>query len=433
MKISVIGAGYVGLVTGVCLSSFGHRVTILDKNNSKIRSLTKGNSIIFEKDLPELLRKQLKKKKLLLTSSYDDIAQNDVFIICVDTPFINKKPYKKNLIDSIESLLSVISDDSLIIIKSTAPIGTFREIESLVNKRKMKKNVSLCVHPEFLREGSAVSDFLNPERIVFGTRNPSDIDLFKEIYCKDSFQEKILIMSPESAELTKYAANGFLATKISFINEISRISERCGADIEEIKLGLGTDSRIGDQFLNSGIGFGGSCFPKDLQSLSFKKSQLRLPDGILEAALDGNELQLQNFVDKILEFKKENKISFENFSLCIWGMSFKPNTNDLRDSQSIKLVQKLIKHCKKINIYDPVCKKSEILKQFSNNSKLTIFNEKYKSIKNTLGLVIATEWDEFKNLDFDLVKTKVIFDGRNCIDKIKCNKNNIQYVGIGRG
>ena len=174
-------------------------------------------------------------------------------------------------------------------------------------------------------------------------------------------------------------------------------------------------------------------FSKDLQSLSFKKSQLRLPDGILEAALDGNELQLQNFVDKILEFKKENKISFENFSLCIWGMSFKPNTNDLRDSQSIKLVQKLIKHCKKINIYDPVCKKSEILKQFSNNSKLTIFNEKYKSIKNTFGLVIATEWDEFKNLDFDLVKTKVIFDGRNCIDKIKCNKNNIQYVGIGRG
>ena len=432
MKISVIGAGYVGLVSGVCLSSLGHDVTILDTNKSKINKIKKGHPIIHEKDLPELLNKQLKKRNFLLTSSYYDLHDHDVFIICVDTPFLRNKPYTKNLFDSLDSLLKVISRDSIIIIKSTAPIGTYIKIEELIYKKKSKHNINLCVHPEFLKEGSAVDDFLNPERIILGTRNKSDLHIFKKIYSKKPLQRKIITVTPESAELSKYAANGFLATKISFINEISRISERCGADIEEIKLAIGTDSRIGNKFLNSGIGFGGSCFPKDLQALSFKKKILNLESGILEASLHGNKVQLQNFVNKILKFKKEKNLTIKNFSLSIWGMSFKPNTNDLRDSQSVKLVKKLIKHCRQVNIYDPICSKSEILDQFKNTNKLKVFKDKYLASKDTNALVVATEWEEFRNINFNKMKTPVIFDGRNCIDKIKCYENNIQYVGIGR-
>ena len=432
MKICIIGSGYVGLVTGACLAEIGHSVTCLDISKPRIKALKRGIIPIFEPALEHLIHKNQESKNIAFTNSYENISDQNIFFICVDTPNgPNNKPNLKNLFSVCDSLAEVISCDAILVLKSTVPLGTNSEIRSKISKKINKDfKVDIVSNPEFLREGSAVNDFLKPERIIIGSDSEYAKNTLTALYkplCRKA--DKIIFMSSESAELTKYSANAFLATKISFMNEIAEIAEITGADMHEIRQGIGTDSRIGKDFLYAGLGYGGSCFPKDLVALTHFQKVNNIQSLLIQATQDRNFKNISSFIKKIISSIQVQK----KVSVMVWGAAFKPDTDDIRESLAIKVIEGISKKFNTVYVYDPEAEKNAKATLLGKNN-IVFVKKKYTHLSKCDALVICTEWKEFWNPDFRKLKSLkqgIIFDGRNILNRSEVESHNLTYEGIG--
>ena len=435
MNITIIGTGYVGLVTGLCFASVGHDVVCLDNDKKKVKLLNAGKPTIYENNVSEYLEKNLKRKRIQFTSSYiKAINHSNIVFIAVDTP--PKKSGESDLtsLKKVCKSVSKVSQKDLIIIeKSTVPVATHIIIKNIIEKESNYKiKVKIVSNPEFLREGCAINDFIKPDRIVIGTDDLSLHDIFKEIYAPfNRKMDKIQFMDIKSAELTKYASNAMLATKISFINEIANIAEVIGANIDFVRKGIGADSRIGHEFLYPGCGYGGSCFPKDLKSLIHTSKKKSYKPELLQSVEDLNKRQ------KILPYikiRKYYKNDLKNKKIAVWGLSFKPNTDDTRFAPSIDIIEKLLSSGAFVSAYDPVASLLSLFNGYKKRYRES--NTSLSAIHKADALIICTEWKEFWSINPNEFKTRmispVIFDGRNIYnDKIMSNAE-IIYFPIGK-
>ncbi len=434
MKICFIGTGYVGLVSGVCFSDLGNNVICIDKDREKLTQLENGDIPIFEPGLSELVRKNLDAGRLSFSDDLiGSIKKSDIVFIAVGTPTA-KDGVSADLsqVFSVAKLISKgIKSHKIIVTKSTVPIGTGDKIEKILNKNKKKGLFTIISNPEFLREGEAIKDFKYPDRVVIGTNDKRVIKIFNELYRPIINKGAAFVScSRRAAELIKYASNAFLATKISFINEIANLCEKVHVNIDDVSVGIGLDKRIGSRFLRAGPAYGGSCFPKDTKALAKVGKNYNSPLSIVNSVINFNEKRkkdIENNIYKILHNKIKNKI------ICFLGVTFKANTDDLRDSSAINLISKFIKKGAKINYYEPTGSK-EILDKHKN---VKYFDDLYLAVKKVDLIIIHTEWDEFKNLNFSKIKNNnkkvIIYDLRNLYDnKSFINKNNISYYSIGR-
>lgn len=434
MKICFIGTGYVGLVSGVCFSDLGNSVICIDKDREKLTQLENGDIPIFEPGLSELVRKNLDAGRLSFSDDLiGSIKKSDIVFIAVGTPTA-KDGVSADLsqVFSVAKLISKgIKSHKIIVTKSTVPIGTGDKIEKILNKNKKKGLFTIISNPEFLREGEAIKDFKYPDRVVIGTNDKRVIKIFNELYRPIINKGAAFVScSRRAAELIKYASNAFLATKISFINEIANLCEKVHVNIDDVSVGIGLDKRIGSRFLRAGPAYGGSCFPKDTKALAKVGKNYNSPLSIVNSVINFNEKRkkdIENNIYKILHNKIKNKI------ICFLGVTFKANTDDLRDSSAINLISKFVKKGAKINYYEPTGSK-EILDKHKN---VKYFDDLYLAVKKVDLIIIHTEWDEFKNLNFFKIKNNnkkvIIYDLRNLYDNRSfINKNNISYYSIGR-
>jgi UDPglucose 6-dehydrogenase len=434
MKICFIGTGYVGLVSGVCFSDLGNSVICIDKDREKLTQLENGDIPIFEPGLSELVRKNLDAGRLSFSDDLiGSIKKSDIVFIAVGTPTA-KDGVSADLsqVFTVAKLISKrIKSHKIIVTKSTVPIGTGDKIEKILNKNKKKGLFTIISNPEFLREGEAIKDFKYPDRVVIGTNDKRVIKIFNELYRPIINKGAAFVScSRRAAELIKYASNAFLATKISFINEIANLCEKVHVNIDDVSVGIGLDKRIGSRFLRAGPAYGGSCFPKDTKALAKVGKNYNSPLSIVNSVINFNEKRkkdIENNIYKILHNKIKNKI------ICFLGVTFKANTDDLRDSSAINLISKFVKKGAKINYYEPTGSK-EILDKHKN---VKYFDDLYLAVKKVDLIIIHTEWDEFKNLNFSKIKNNnkkvIIYDLRNLYDnKSFINKNNISYYSIGR-
>lgn len=428
MKIAIAGTGYVGLVTGVCLAEHGHSITCVDIDQKKIAFMKAGSSPIYEPGLEELMVKN--NNQLNFTSDYKAAYEDaDVIFIGVGTP--EKKDGSANLryvYEVAEQIAESIEKDCVVVIKSTVPIGTNDKIENLIKSNLVNKvNVHVASNPEFLAQGTAVRDTLHPSRIVIGVEDDIAGEILKNVY-KD-FDAPILITNRKSAEMIKYASNDFLALKISFINEIANLCEVIGADIEDVALGMGYDSRIGNKFLNAGIGYGGSCFPKDTKALHWLASFHDYELKTVKAAIDVNENQ------KLKLIKKSRKYydSLKGLNIAVLGLTFKPGTDDLREAPTLVNVPIMIEDGANVFAWDPVG--VDNFKRIYPDG-VTYCNTIAEALKDADICFIFTEWDEVKELDLNeyrkLMRNPIVLDGRNCYDLVSAQKANIIYDSIGR-
>ncbi|MDZ7798475.1 MAG: UDP-glucose/GDP-mannose dehydrogenase family protein [Patescibacteria group bacterium] len=427
MKIAIIGTGYVGLVTGTCLSDLGHKVTCIDLDKKKINNLKKGIVPIYEQGLEELVIKNIKKNNLSFTNSLKKgIKGAKTVFVCVQTPSKKdgsvelKYVYKvaKQLSENIESYKVIVN-------KSTVPVGTAKEVKKII-KKKYKGDFDVVSCPEFLREGSAVIDFFGADRIIVGCESEKSCQIMKEIFKK--MKVKKIFTNLENAELVKYASNAFLATKISFINEMSNICERVGADVEVVARGMGLDRRIGQYFLRAGIGYGGSCFPKDVKGLNQISGTHGYDFKLLKAVIEVNNYQRQLLVERSEKILKNLK----NKQITIFGLAFKNNTDDIRESAAIEIIKRLQKKGAKVQAYDPVAQKNAA--KVLNN--IIFWEDPYKACENSQALIIATEWPHYKDFDWKkikhLLRRPIVLDGRNLLDPEKMKKLGFIYESIGR-
>ena len=435
MKVSVVGCGYVGLVTGACLAEIGHEVICLDINRSKINDLKRGKMPIFEKGLSKLVESNLSMSRLSFTSSYKQcVPHAKVIFLAVDTPQKkNGDADLSNLFSAVTSIAKLMNNEKIVVEKSTVPVGTSellkKKIDIVLKKRSQDISYSVVSNPEFLKEGVAVDDFMKPDRIIIGLDDEKLKPLFNEIYQPFNRKyKKIQYMSVKAAELTKYASNSLLATKISFINEIANMASLLNVDIEDVRQGVGSDHRIGNEFLYPGLGYGGSCFPKDVKALiaAGKKKSYTMP--LLESVDKINFNQRKLFLKQIYKYYRN---IIKGKKLVIWGLSFKPGTDDVREAPSIDIIKALLKGGAKVYAYDPIASVKSLINHL-NYHEVTSSTD---SLKNSDGLIICTEWKEFWSIDvsnFLEMKDKVIFDGRNIYDLSKFENTDISYIGIGR-
>jgi len=428
MKLAVIGTGYVGLVTSAVFANFGNEVWGVDIDKDKINSLKKGKVPFYEPGLEKLIKKNLKEEKLRFTTSYKvALKEADIVFICVGTPAKKGGDYNLSYIRaSAKSIGENLKNYTVVCIKSTVPPGTGDEVKKIIKKKtNVEFDIASC--PEFLREGSALKDSLNPSRIVIGAESEKAKKLLLKLH-KPIKAEKV-ITNVDSAQLIKYAANSFLATKISFINSIARLCDETGADIDDVAKGLGLDPRIGKHFLRAGIGYGGSCFPKDTWALIAFARRLGYDFKFLKEVDRVNKNQVDYFVEKI---EKALRGSLEGKTISVLGLSFKPKTDDMREARSVPIIKRLQEKGAKIRATDPEA--IENAKKVLNNVRF--FKDAYKALEGSLALVLITEWEEYKELDFDrvgkLMKKKVVVDGRNIYDAHKLKEKGFYYTGIGR-
>ena len=447
MKVCVIGAGYVGLVTGICLSEIGHDVICVDRDKSKINMLKAGKCPIYEDGLEELIGKNISKNTLLFTSDLvSAIKSQQIIFICVGTPPLpSGKPDLTSLDDVSRLIGQHINGYKIIVNKSTVPIGTAKRLKKIIKENLKDSNKSavfdIVSNPEFLKEGEAVNDAFFPERIVIGAESEKAADIMQKLYVplinqdfdyakgnpnkKDSIP--VIITDSTSSELIKYASNSFLAAKISFINEIANICERVGANILDVTDGMGLDSRIGSKFMKAGIGWGGSCFPKDIRALAFTAEEYGAEANILNSVIRVNNYQRYKIVQKAMDVLG----IIEDKTIAVLGIAFKPNTDDTREAPSITIINKFLELGAEVRVYDPVVKQSPQ----EMDSKVIIAEDAYKCADGADLLVIVTEWKEFLGLDYkkikSLMKTSNIIDGRNILDRAAMTKMGFNYRGIG--
>jgi len=437
MKIAVVGTGYVGLVTGTCFAESGVTVTCIDNNKVKIRQLINGTVPFFEPGLEDILKRNTRKDRLFFSSSIaKGIEGAEVIFIAVGTPpGEDGSADLRHVLDVAEEIGASLKNYSVIATKSTVPVGTAEKIRNTIQnqlkKRRSDVTFDMASNPEFLKEGAAVEDFLKPERIIVGIDNENTGETMKRLYMPFVLNNHpILFMDIPSAEITKYAANAMLATRISFINELANLCDLLGADINHVRKGIGSDSRIGNKFLYPGTGYGGSCFPKDVKAIIKTAHDLGYELNVIKAVDKANEYQKNVIFNKIIKHFR-NKIRNRIFG--IWGLSFKPKTDDIRQSSSIYLIEKLLKEGAVVRAYDPAAM-AETRKQIGD--AVFYADNPYDALEDADAMVLMTEWSEFHLPDFNrmagIMKKKVIFDGRNIYDPALIRKMEFVYYGIGR-
>ncbi|ECQ7109040.1 UDP-glucose/GDP-mannose dehydrogenase family protein [Campylobacter jejuni] len=432
MKIGIIGTGYVGLPTGVGLAELGNDVICIDREKSKIDALNNGILTIYEDNLEELFHKNVKEGRLKFTTSMQEgIKDADLVIIAVGTPPhpVTKEADMKYIHAAATELADYLTGYTVIATKSTVPVGTGDDIESLISKKNPNAEFDVLSLPEFLREGFAVYDFFNPDRIIVGTNSQRAKAVIEKLYEPFKGKSELLFVSRRSSETIKYASNAFLAIKIHYINEMANFCEKVGADILEVAKGMGLDTRIGNRFLNPGPGYGGSCFPKDTSAMAFMGKQNNIDLTLINAAIKGNEERKNQMSERILNSIKDIK----NPKIAILGLAFKDGTDDCRESPAVDIIFKLLEQKVQICAYDP--KAMDLAKQILGD-KIDYANSMYEAIKDADVIAILTEWKEFSSLDlkkaYDLVRHKKIIDLRNLIDKNEAIKLGFEYQGIGR-
>lgn len=441
LNISVIGIGYVGLVTGTCFAEIGHDVYCVDIDGNKIDNLKQGIIPIYEPGLEELVKRNYQEGRLRFTTDIKEAVKTSLFVfIAVGTPpGEDGSADLKYVLDVAKQVGYELDGYKVIVDKSTVPVGTANIVRQVIQEQLMQRKdmgsveFDVVSNPEFLKEGAAIDDFMKPDRIVIGTDNVRTGELMKELYApfiRNGHQ--VIVMDIASAEITKYAANCMLATRISFINEIAKICEKSGADIEKVRLGIGSDSRIGMSFLYPGIGYGGSCFPKDVQAMIKTADTLGVEANLLTAVEAVNERQKKRLVEMIIQ-KYGNELSAYTFA--IWGLSFKPKTDDMREAPSIDTINALLERGAKINAHDPVA--INVAKQvFKSQSNINFFNNSYDALSGVDALLLITEWNNYRRPDLvkikNLMKRAVIFDGRNQYDPETLYNAGFEYYCIGR-
>jgi UDPglucose 6-dehydrogenase len=428
----MIGTGYVGLVSGVCFSDLGNDVICVDKDQDKINKLQKGIIPIYEPGLEELVRKNYKNKKLKFSTDLDSsIKKSDIVFICVGTPT------KKNGIGADLSQIYSVSKEisksinkfKIIITKSTVPVTTGDEIEKILLKKVNKNKFSVISNPEFLREGEAIRDFIYPDRVVVGANDKKSANILKNLYSPlISKGAKFISTNRRAAELIKYASNAFLATKITFINEIANLCEKTGIDVEDISIGIGLDKRIGSRFLRAGPAYGGSCFPKDTKAIVATADKFKINLSVIKSVIKSNGLRSKLLLKKVNEILV-NKI--KNKNICFLGVTFKANTDDMRDSSSLEMIPFLSKKGAKIKYYDP----TGLKKEFNKLKNVSFSNSIYDAVKGADLVILHTEWNDFKSINFKKLhpsKNLKIYDMRNIYSPLKVKSQGFKYFGIGR-
>ncbi len=433
MKIAVVGTGYVGLVTGTCFAETGNTVTCIDINESKIKMLENNQLPIYEPELDTLFERNKNEGRLKFTTSLKEGIEDAkvIFLALPTPPGEDGSADLKYILGVANDLGPLLKNYVVIVDKSTVPVGTADKVTDAVLKAGKRELFDVVSNPEFLREGVAVEDFLKPERVVIGTSSEKAREVMNRLY--EPFVRQgnpILFMDERSAEMTKYAANAFLATKISFMNEVANLCELVGADVDNVRKGIGTDSRIGKRFLFPGIGYGGSCFPKDVQALHFTAQENKYAFRILDAVMDVNYKQRELFFNRILNFFNGN---LTGKTIALWGLAFKPNTDDIREAPAVYLIEKFLEHGATVRAYDPEAMKN--VKEIF-GEQVFFAKDQYEALVGADFLTIATEWNAFRSPDFDKIstslKTKVIFDGRNLYDLNEMMELGYYYCSVGR-
>ena len=432
MRICVIGTGYVGLVAGTCFADMGNNVICVDNDNDKLNLLSQGIVPIYEPLLDELVKSNLEKKRLKFTSDLENaVKESEICFIAVGTPQHEDGSANLHYVFEVaEQIAKSMNGHKIIVQKSTVPVGTIDKLKEIISENT-KYSFDVISNPEFLKQGNAVDDFINPDRVIVGADSIESVKALKELYTPFfKTDDRFIVMDIKSAEMTKYVANSFLATKISFINEIANLCEKTGADIEKIRLGIISDSRIGNQFLYPGIGYGGSCFPKDVKAIIKTGDNNNCEMKILKSVDAVNTAQKKIFLGKILN-KFGNDLSGKTFAL--WGLSYKPQTDDMRDAPSIGIVNGLLECGASVKAYDPRAI-GTAKKIFAD--KINYASNSYIALKDADALLLLTEWNEFKRPDFDkmklLMKSPVIFDGRNQYDCAELEQKEFEYYKIGK-
>ena len=432
MKIAVVGTGYVGLVSGTCFAETGNSVTCIDIDAEKVAKMKKGFIPIYEPGLEELFKRNIDEGRIeFSTNLAEGIKNAEIIFLALPTPSGDDGSADLSFIMKVaEQLGPLLEQYTVIVDKSTVPVGTSEKVENAIAKN-CKVDFDVVSNPEFLREGVAIDDFMKPDRIVIGTSSERAQKVMEKLYAPFVRQgNPIYIMDEKSAELTKYAANAFLAMKISFMNEIANLAEIVGADVDKIRKGIGSDSRVGKQFLYAGTGYGGSCFPKDVKALAKTSNDHQFDFKILKAVMDVNQKQKTILIPKVKRYFNND---LKGKKIAIWGLAFKPNTDDIREAPAIDIIQDLLKEGASISAFDPEAMEnvSKIL-----GNKITLTEKSYDALKDADALIIVTEWNEFRQPDFEkiskLLKNKAIFDGRNLFDNEQMRELGFHYESIGR-
>ncbi len=435
MKIAVIGTGYVGLVAGACIADMGNDVICVDNNKEKLKQLEQGIIPIYEPGLDELVKSNVVEKRLTFSSDIDRaVKDSQVCFIAVGTPQDEDGSADLQYVFEVaKSIGQAMNGYKVIVDKSTVPVGTAEKVAEVIKQNlPYAQPFDVVSNPEFLKQGNAVDDFLHPDRVIIGSNSDKATLIMQEIYAP-FFRtgNRVIVMDVKSAEMTKYAANSFLATKISFMNEIANLCEKVGADAEMVRVGMATDTRIGNKFLFPGLGYGGSCFPKDVKALVKTASEHGCDVSIVKAANDVNKKQRELFIDKITSRLGED---LKGKTIAVWGLAFKPKTNDMREAPSITIISDLLKRGAKVKAYDPKAIDSAKL-HFGD--KIVYTENAYDALDGADTLLLLTEWNEFRRPDFDriksLLKTPLIFDGRNQYNAERLAEKGFTCVQIGRG
>ncbi|NLR60992.1 UDP-glucose/GDP-mannose dehydrogenase family protein [Chitinophaga polysaccharea] len=435
MKITVVGTGYVGLVTGTCFAETGNDVTCVDIDANKVKKLSSGQITIYEPGLEKLFERNLKEGRLSFTTSLEEgIEDAEVIFLALPTPPGADGAADLSFVLNVAAHLGkIMTDYKVVVDKSTVPVGTAEKVAAAI-AQNCKTPFDVVSNPEFLREGVAVDDFMKPDRVVIGTTSERARKVMGELYAPFVRQgNPILFMDEKSAELTKYAANSFLATKISFMNEIAILCEKLGADVDMVRRGIGSDDRIGKRFLFPGIGYGGSCFPKDVQALVKSSEDVQYDFKILNAVMDVNERQKLFLLPKIQNYFS-NDLGGKHFAL--WGLAFKPNTDDIREAPALYIIEALLAAGATVTVFDPEAMSNVQRLLSDKNGKIVYAEHQYTCLENADALIIATEWSVFRTPDFQKIsaslKNKVIFDGRNLFDVARMKELGYHYESVGR-
>lgn len=432
MKITVIGTGYVGLVAGACLADMGNDVICVDNNEDKLQKLEQGIIPIYEPGLEELVKSNVSENRLRFTSNIDNaVKESEVCFIAVGTPQGEDGSADLQYVMGVaEQIAKAMNGYKVIVDKSTVPVGTAEKVAEIIRKHT-DYDFDVVSNPEFLKQGNAVDDFLHPDRVVIGSNSDKATAIMQEIY-SPFFRtgNRVIVMDVKSAEMTKYASNSFLATKISFMNEIANLCEKVGANAEMVRVGMSTDSRIGNKFLFPGLGYGGSCFPKDVKALIKTGSDYGVDMNIIKSADNVNKLQRSLFIDKIIARFGED---LSGLTFAVWGLAFKPKTDDMREAPAITIINDLLNRGAKVQAYDPKAMNSA---KYHFQDRITYAKSSYEALNNADALLLLTEWNEFRRPDFErikgLLKTPIIFDGRNQYNGERLTQSGFEYVCVGK-
>jgi UDPglucose 6-dehydrogenase len=433
MNIAVVGTGYVGLVTGTCFAETGNNVICVDINEKKVQSLKNGVVPIFEPGLELLFERNTKEGRLHFTTNLKEAVEKSqiIFLALPTPPGEDGSADLSYIMGAARDLSGIISEYKVIVDKSTVPVGTAEKVQAAMLEKLPKKMFDVVSNPEFLREGVAVEDFMKPDRVVIGTESEKARKLMRQLY--EPFVRQgnpIYFMDERSAEMTKYAANSYLAARISFMNEIANLCEKVGANVDQVRIGMGSDNRIGKRFLFPGIGYGGSCFPKDVQALAKTASEYAYDFKILKSVMKVNAIQKGVMTKKIKRFYKND---LAGKTLALWGLAFKPNTDDIREAPALSIIDELLALGVQVRVFDPEAM-DNVRELYG--SRITFGKTMYDTLEGADALVVTTEWNEFRTPDFDkiaaLVPSKVVFDGRNVYDLQQMKALGFHYVSIGR-